>query len=144
MTSEQYIAKRHFGRLGKAKVDDSDEDPIDKYDPDLMNKTPVTRRKVKEEITKTLVKKLGCFATFMTLMKGFVISSVLYLPKSFINGGYMFQTFMLVFSAFVTIYSGLLLLDIRKKTNLTSYSDIGQLTYGKCGRVSVDIALWAS
>ena len=27
MTSEQYIAKRHFGRLGKAKVDDSDEDP---------------------------------------------------------------------------------------------------------------------
>ena len=77
-----------------------------------------------EEDTKKAVKKLGCFATFMTLMKGFVISSILYLPKSFVNGGYVFQTFMLLFSAVITIYAVLLLLDIRKKTGLCSYSDI--------------------
>ena len=140
-TADEYLAKRNFGRLGKAKVDDSDDDPQDAL---LQNYTPVTRRKVKEEVTLKQIKKLGCFATFMTLMKGFVISSILYLPKSFVNGGYVFQTFMLLFSAVITIYSGLLLLDVRKRTNLTSYSDIGELTYGKCGRISVDIALWAS
>ena len=28
-TADEYLAKRNFGRLGKAKVDDSDDDPQD-------------------------------------------------------------------------------------------------------------------
>ena len=120
MTTEQYIEKRKFGRLGKVGVEDSDDD--DEFDPDLVNKTPNTKRRVKEEKIVSKVKKLGCFSTFMTLIKGFVCTGCLYLPKSVVNGGWGFSNIMLVFSAFLTIYCALLLLEVRKKLNLTSFT----------------------
>ena len=87
MSVEKYLGKRKFGRLGNAKVD-SDDDSDD--DPDLIDKTPVTKRKIIEEKTKKKVKKLGQFETFFTLMKGFVCTNCLYLAKSFVNGGWLF------------------------------------------------------
>jgi proton-coupled amino acid transporter len=140
MTADEYLGKRKFGRLGDAKVEsDSDED-----DPDLIDKTPMTKRRVIEETAKGRVKLLGPVATFITLMKGFVCTSVVYLPKSVVNGGWAFSGGMLIFSCFLTIYCALLLLDVRKKLDLTSYTQIGTKTYGKLGRVTVDIALWGS
>lgn len=144
ITTDQYLGKRKFGRLGNAKVDDSDEDPDDEFDPDLVNKTPMTRRKVKEEKILNKVEKLGCFSTFMTLIKGFVCTGCLYLPKSVINGGWLFSNCMLAFSCCLTMYCAMLLLDVRKKLNLTSYTEIGYKTYGNAGRCAVDFALWAS
>ena len=109
-----------------------------------MHKTPNTRRKIKEEKLKDKVQKLGCFPTFMTLIKGFICTGCLYLPKSVINGGWLFSSIMLGFSCVLTIYCAMLLLDIRKKLNLTSYTEIGMKTYGKWAKIAVDIALWGS
>ena len=50
----------------------------------------MTKRRVKDEQYKEKVKKLNAFSTFMTLFKGFVCTAVLYLPKSFVNGGWGF------------------------------------------------------
>ena len=141
MSADKYLGKRKFGRLGNAKVD-SDDDSDD--DPDLTDKTPGTKRKIIEEKTKKKVKKLGTLATYITLMKGFVCTSVLYLPKSFVNGGWLFTALTLVLSAILYIYCALLLLEVRAKLNLTAYTEIGQKTYGKLGRILVDIALWGS
>jgi proton-coupled amino acid transporter len=88
----------------------------------LVNKTPNTKRKVKEEKIKAEIPKLNTFQTFMTLIKGFVCSGILYMPKGFVNGGYMFTSVMMVISGFITIYSGLLLLELKAKTNLANYS----------------------
>jgi len=130
ITADQYIGKRKFGRLGNVVVEDSSSEDEFELDPDLVGKTPNTRRRVKEEKIKEKIQKLGCFPTFMTLIKGFVCTGCLYLPKSVINGGWMFSAFMLLFSCFLTIYCALLLLDVRKKLNLTSYTEIGLKTYG--------------
>lgn len=113
-------------------------------DPDLVGKTPNTKRRVKEEKIMKEVKKLSAFGTFLTLVKGFICTGILYLPKAFVNGGWMWTSFMLVLEAFITAYCGYLLLEVRKKTNLTNYSQIGQKSCGRCGRYSVDIALWFS
>lgn len=54
MQSMEYISKRRFGRLGNADVEsDSDEDGV------LIDKTPNTKRRIKEEIIKTDIKKLN-------------------------------------------------------------------------------------
>ena len=87
------------------------------------------------------VKKLGPTATFLTLIKGFVCTGCLYLPKSFINGGWTFQIAMMLVSCAVTLYCAELLLQTRKKLGVTSYTEIGYATYGTAGKVSVDIAL---
>lgn len=113
-------------------------------DPDLANKTPNTKKRVKEELVKSSVKKLGPFSTFLTLIKGFVCTGILYLPKAFVNGGWLWTTFMLLIEAFITTYCGYLLLEVRAKTGLSNYSEIGEKTYGKAGRIAVDISLWFS
>ena len=138
-----YVEKRRFGRMGKARVEDSDDED-DALDPDLANKTPVTKRRIKEEKVKKEVKKLGTMASFLTLFKGFVCTGILYLPKAFINGGYLITMIMMVLSAVLTIYCATLLLAVRKKTGVSNYTELGQTTYGKYGRIFVDIALWSS
>ena len=45
----------------------------------------MTRRKVKGEKEKQAVEKLGAVGTYFTLLKGFVCSSILYLPKNFMG-----------------------------------------------------------
>jgi amino acid permease len=48
---------------------------------------------------------------------------------------------MLAVSCVVTLYCAKLLLETRKKLGANSYTEIGEMTYGTWGRVSVDIAL---
>jgi solute carrier family 36 (proton-coupled amino acid transporter) len=48
---------------------------------------------------------------------------------------------MLVVSCIITLYCAKLLLETRKKLGANSYTEIGEMTYGTWGRVSVDIAL---
>ena len=129
--------------MGDAKIEDSD-DEADALDPDLINKTPVTKRRIKEEKVKREIKKLGPCASFLTLFKGFVCTGILYLPKAFINGGYAISIAMMIGSAILTIYCAMLLLEVRKKLGSSNYTELGQTTYGRAGRICVDIALWSS
>lgn len=87
---------------------------------------------------------MGPVATYLTLIKGFVASAVLYLPKSFVNGGYGFSIIALVVSCIITIYCAMLLLQVRKATKSSSYTDIGMKLYGPIGKALVDIALCMS
>ena len=123
-TTDQYVEKRRYGRMGNARVEDSDDED-DKYDQDLMNKTPTTKRRIKEEKVKQEVKKLGACGSFLTLIKGFVCTGVLYLPKSFINGGYGISIAMMIASALLTTYCSMLLLEVRKKVNCSNYTELG-------------------
>lgn len=85
-------------------------------------------KRKKQESDK--VNKLGPAATFLTLIKGFVCTGCLYLPKSFINGGWVFQIAALALSCVITLYCSKLLLDTRKKLGASSYTEIGFLLYG--------------
>jgi len=67
------------------------------------------------------------------------------MPQNFINGGYGFSTIAMIGSLFLTLYCAKLLLDTRKALggNL-SFSEIGQKTYGKAGKIMVDVTLIGS
>jgi proton-coupled amino acid transporter len=101
----------------------------------------MTRRRIVDEKELTAVNKLGPVATYLTLIKGFVASAVLYLPKSFVNGGTGFSICALVVSCIVTTHCAMLLLQVRKATNSSSYTDIGQKLYGPIGKILVDLSL---
>lgn len=106
--------------------------------------TPITRRAKKTEEKAKNTNKLGCFGTFMSLFKGFVCTAILYLPASFKTGGWMFQIVMLVFSAALTIYCAFLLLEVRKKIDSSSYTDIGMRLYGPWGARAVNLTVACS
>jgi len=91
------------------------------------------------------VKLLGPWATAFTIFKGFVASSILYMPKNFINGGYIFSPIALICSLLLTIHCAKLLLNTRKELggNL-SFSQIGEKTWGRFGKILVDVTLIGS
>ena len=80
----------------------------------------------------------------MTLLKGFVCCAVLTLPRSFVNGGWLFQLFTLTLAAGLTTYCAILLLEIRAKLNASSYTAIGEITLGPLGKHFVNISLLGS
>jgi proton-coupled amino acid transporter len=121
MTGSQYVAKRMWGRLAKANVEDSDSDDGEV----LLQKTPNTKRRIKEEVIKTDIKKLNALLTYFTLFKGFVCTGVIYAPKAFLNGGFVFTSVVLIISSVITTICALMLVEVKKVTGLTSFSEIG-------------------
>jgi len=104
----------------------------------------MTKRRLKDDNYKNKVKKMGTCATYMTLMKGFVCSACLYLPRSFVKGGYGFTNIAILTSGFITIYCAMLLIQIRSKVGASSYTAIGEKLFGKPGKIMVNIALCLS
>jgi len=128
---------------GEPARDDSDEE--EKENPELVGKTPNTRKRLIKEKATEEVEKLGPLATAFTLFKGIVCSGILYLPTSFVTGGWLFSGVALIFSLFLTLFCIKLLLEVRTKLGGgVSFPEIGFITYGKTGKILVDISLFSS
>jgi hypothetical protein len=54
-------------------------------------------------------RKMGTFATFMAVIKAYMIINIFLLPKSFVNGGYLVGIFMHIFAAIIEGTSAALL-----------------------------------
>jgi Transmembrane amino acid transporter protein len=94
--------------------------------PDGYTKDSTFARKkyaFKKEVKK--VGKLGPVATFLALIKGYCAIVVLILPKSFVNGGYVFSPIILMASCALTTYCAIKLVQAGLKTRLMNYSLIG-------------------
>ncbi|KAJ1656787.1 hypothetical protein IWQ61_003704 [Dispira simplex] len=92
-------------------------------------RTPVSARPV-AAATATPKK------AFFLLMKSFVGTGVLFLPRSFYNGGLTFSAFLLAFVAYLALYAMLLLVDCYLKIP-GSFGDIGMALYGPKARYAV-------
>jgi amino acid permease len=90
------------------------------------------------------VKKLGPIATCFTIFKGFVATGVLYVPKDFKNGGYIFTPITLIISLVATLYCSKLLLDVNERLGGGGFPEMGFRAYGKAGKIFVEIVLVAS
>jgi hypothetical protein len=74
--------------------DDSEEESgiDDETRQRIVAATPNTRKRIIAEIDEQKVGKIGPLKTFFTLMKGFVATGVLFLPKGWKSGGWLFST----------------------------------------------------
>jgi proton-coupled amino acid transporter len=90
------------------------------------------------------VKKIGPLKTYFMLLKGFVCTGILYLPKEFYNGGWAFSGFAMIFSFILTSICAIKLLEAKKKSSGPQFTDIGMSAMGKPGKIMVDITLGVS
>ena len=120
--------------------DEADED----IQNEIQDKTPATQRRIVKEETEKQVKKLGPLATCFTIFKGFVATGILYVPKDFKNGGYIFTPITLVVSLIITLYCAKLLLQVNDRLGGGSFPEMGFKAYGKPGKLFVEIVLVAS
>ena len=87
-------------------------------------------------------KYLSQRATYFTLIKAFMCTGSLYLPKIFVNGGWLFSLICVLASACLTSYCSLLLVELTFKTEMINYSQIGYIAYGNIGLILSDISLF--
>jgi len=109
-----------------------------------MDKTPTTKRKMIEDKEKSKIKLLSPGIAFMTLMKGFICVSILYVPKSFVNGGLWFSILCLCVSCGMTAYCATLLIDSKAATGAANYTALGKHCYGVPGEILVNFAISTS
>jgi len=106
--------------MGGNESEEEDTDILDQ----VVDKTPMTKRRIIAEENAKKVKKLGPLATSFTIFKGFVCTGILYMPKDFINGGWLFSAICVILSLILTLYCAGLLLECRAKFG-GSFPDIG-------------------
>ncbi|CAO3680454.1 unnamed protein product [Rhizopus stolonifer] len=122
----------HFGGEDLSEDEDEEEDENDEEDPLIQR-----ARRNAVQGTATPAK-----AVFL-LLKSFVGTGVMFLPKAFHNGGLFFSTALLSTIALVSLYTFLLLVETRNKIPV-SFGDIGGVLFGKKMRFSVLLAITLS
>ena len=97
----------------------------------LTPKTPGGRKKPKKP--RSAEGQTTPLGAALLLLKSFVGTGVLFLPRAFLNGGLLFSSLMLVGVSLLSYYCFILLVSTRLKVE-GSYGDIGGILYGKVMR----------
>jgi proton-coupled amino acid transporter len=95
------------------------------------------------ESEKVKSEKLSDIKVFFTLIKAFCATGILFLPKSFYNGGWLFSSILLIGSMFLTMMCAYKLLAARK-AHKVSYSLLGKKSAGMTGKIIIDIFIAVS
>ncbi|KAL8874663.1 MAG: hypothetical protein Q9174_000003 [Haloplaca sp. 1 TL-2023] len=95
----------------------------------LLASGPPTRRKRKPS-SKGPVGRNSPMGAAMMLLKSFVGTGVLFLPKAYLNGGMLFSNLVLLGVAALSYYCFILLVNTRLKVE-ASFGDMGGILYGK-------------
>jgi proton-coupled amino acid transporter len=78
----------------------------------------------------------GSWGALLLLLKSFVGTGVLFLPKAYLNGGMLFSNVVLLFVAILSYYCFVLLVNTRLKIE-GSFGDIGGILYGRWMRNTI-------
>lgn len=103
-----------------------EEDDLEPDERQALLAAPSSVRKKKRRVT---IKEGGSLNAALLLLKSFVGTGVLFLPKAFSNGGMLFSTSTLLFVSALSYYCFVLLVNTRLKVP-GSYGDIGGAVYG--------------
>ncbi|KAI8083361.1 transmembrane amino acid transporter protein-domain-containing protein [Gilbertella persicaria] len=98
--------------------------------------SPLIRRAQANAVQGTATPAKAVFL----LLKSFVGTGVMFLPKAFYNGGLLFSTGLLTAIALISLYTFLLLVETRNKIPV-SFGDIGGILFGPKMRFSVLLAI---
>lgn len=93
MTAVAYADKHMYGQYYDESDDENELSPTSKRR--VVDATPQTKRRLLSQHDLEKAGKIGPLKTFFTLFKGFVATGVLFIPKGFRNGGWLFSTIAL-------------------------------------------------
>ncbi|POS79426.1 transmembrane domain transporter [Diaporthe helianthi] len=107
---------------------ESDEDSLDREPmEDSALLTPSRRKRRRKHRTSGKASPTGAA---LVLLKSFVGTGVLFLPRAYLNGGMVFSNAVLLFVAALSYYCFVLLVTSRLKVD-GSFGDMGGILYGK-------------
>lgn len=121
----------HFAGLELEELEDEDEDEEDEeHMADTDERAPLLRSRQQQRISQQTKSQASTTETVMLLLKSFVGTGVLFLPRAFYNGGLLFSSVVLVFVSFVSYWCFLLLIEAKHLSKASSFGDIGGALFG--------------
>ncbi|KAH8652417.1 vacuolar amino acid transporter 3 [Xylariales sp. PMI_506] len=132
---EDLLPGEYFSSGGEDEYD-SDEGSDDDREPmeDSTLLTPSRRRRRRK--ARGGSGNNTPFNAALLLLKSFVGTGVLFLPRAYLNGGMIFSNLVLLFVAALSYYCFVLLVTTRLKVE-GSFGDIGGILYGKWMRTLI-------
>ena len=115
-----------YGNFAGEILDDSDDDTSDEESQTSESRPLLQRSKTPRSRKPTEAGDAGLTKSFFTLLKAFVGTGILFLPKAFNNGGILFSSIVLVVVSCLTTLCFRLLLQCREKYGGSGYGDLGQ------------------
>ncbi|KAI9490589.1 transmembrane amino acid transporter protein-domain-containing protein [Zychaea mexicana] len=132
-----------YGHFGGEDLSDDEDDDDDEEEEGFLEgadeESPLIPQRRGDEPQGTATPAKAVFL----LLKSFVGTGVMFLPKAFYNGGLIFSTVLLSSIAVISLYAFLLLIETRNKVPM-SFGDIGGVLFGKGMRLLVLFAITLS
>ncbi|OAP56563.1 hypothetical protein AYL99_09742 [Fonsecaea erecta] len=116
-----------YGAFAGEDLEDSeDESALEDEEGAPSETRPLLRRRT------TVAKKgdAGMTKTFFTLLKAFIGTGIMFLPKAFNNGGILFSSMTLLTVSLVTTWAFHLLLQCRQVHKKSGYGELGEVIGG--------------
>lgn len=113
----------------------------DKYDEESPlfdgSRTPSPERGHERRQKKPAKGKASTIKSFFLLLKAFVGTGILFLPKAFSNGGLLLSVFLMIFFGGLSYYCYIALIQSKTRMGVSSFGEIGMLLYGRRMRVLI-------
>lgn len=124
-----------YGSFAGEDLEDSeDESAIEDLEGVEEGRTPTERRPLLGRRQTTRREKkgdAGTTKTFFTLLKAFIGTGIMFLPKAFNNGGILFSSMTLLMVSIITTLAFHLLLQCRQVHQKNGYGELGEAIGGR-------------
>lgn len=125
LQEDEYFSSDAENAWGRGDGEEQEED----YGEGSALLTPGGKRRRKHKVKPPRGTNSSMNAALL-LLKSFVGTGVLFLPRAFLNGGMLFSSLVLLGVAAISFYSFILLINTRMVVE-ASFGDIGGILYGK-------------
>jgi proton-coupled amino acid transporter len=123
---DEVLAPDEYFSSGAYPSEEGDEEREPMEDSALL--APSRRKRKRKE--RHVARTSGPTGAMLLLLKSFVGTGVLFLPKAYLNGGMLFSNIVLLFVSALSYYCFVLLVNTRLKIE-ASFGDMGGILYGK-------------
>ncbi|KAL5115876.1 hypothetical protein ACEQ8H_006192 [Pleosporales sp. CAS-2024a] len=132
-----------YGNFAGEDLEESDDEHAVEDEPEDGESRPLlgrrqSSRRLRERGDASQVK------TFFTLLKAFIGTGIMFLPKAFKNGGMLFSTMTMMVVSVVTALCFELLLSCRKQFGEAGYGDLGRSISGPKMRALILVSITLS
>ena len=136
---DAFVATHLYGALNNASVDVGENELEDVLGTSMEAMSMSFVHKVKKfERQREQVKKLTPFQTYIALIKGYSMLSIMLVPKAFADGGYGMSSIFAVFSGCISCLGACMLVDVGLATNIYSYPLAVEKVLGRNSRIAID------
>ncbi|KAL3231201.1 Vacuolar amino acid transporter 3 [Nakaseomyces bracarensis] len=129
-----------YGHFAGEDLSEYEDESEEEYDEEALETESTSLIRPRRHRPASQGHKSSTTKAVLLLLKSFVGTGVLFLPKAFHNGGWGFSSIVLLCCALISYWCFVLLIDTKNQVKLDGYGDMGNKLYGSKMKLAI---LWS-